>query len=57
MEEAVEFGNYLPLSYKNPEICLGFDLAALGNPPEIETIRHFHQALTPEYGSCEHGTL
>jgi hypothetical protein len=55
IREVLIHKNYL--SQKDIEICLGFDLAALSNPPEIETIRRLHEALTAEYGPEEHGTL
>ena len=48
IREVLIHGNYL--SQKDIEICLDFDLTALCNPPEIETIRHLHEALTTEYG-------
>jgi len=44
VREVLIHENYL--SQKDIEICLGFDLAAVGNAPEIETIRHLHDALT-----------
>jgi hypothetical protein len=40
--------NYL--SQNDIDICLGFDLTTLGNPPGIEAIQQLHEALSSGYG-------
>ena len=54
IREVLIHGNYL--SRKDIEVCLGFDIAALRNLPEIDAVRDLHEALTGAYGSdVEHG--
>jgi hypothetical protein len=49
IREVLIHDNYL--SQNDIDICLGFDLATLGKPPEIDAIKHLHEALTSEYRS------
>lgn len=49
IREVLIHGNYL--SQKDIEICLGFDLANLAQPPEIDSIRRLHEMLQSEYGA------
>jgi hypothetical protein len=49
IREVLIHENYL--SQKDIEICLGFDLASILAPPEIDSIRALHEVLISEYGS------
>jgi len=48
IREVLIHENYL--SQKDIEICLGFDLAAIADRPEIDNIRTLQEALKSEYG-------
>ena len=48
IREVLIHENYL--SQKDIEICLGFDLATLGEQPAIASIRDLHDCLIAEYG-------
>jgi len=48
IREVLIHDNYL--SQKDIEICLGFDLAALGEHHAIDSIRGLHECLKSEYG-------
>ena len=54
IREVLIHENYL--SQKDIDICLSFDLAGIGDRPEIDSIRTLHEALKSEYGpDDEHG--
>lgn len=48
IREVLIHKNYL--SQKDIEICLGFDLAAIADRPDIDSIRTLHEALKSGYG-------
>ena len=47
IREVLVHGHYL--SQKDVKICLGFDPAALGEQPAIESILRLHECLKSEY--------
>ena len=49
IREVLVHGNYL--SQKDIEICLGFDLASVGDHPQLEGIRQLHDLLVRTYRS------
>ena len=49
ISEVLIHGNYL--SQKDIEICLGFDVEALADRPEIDAMRELHAALVEKYKS------
>ena len=49
IREVLIHGNYL--SQKDIEICLGFDVEALADRPEIDAMRELHAALVEKYKS------
>lgn len=49
IREVLIHENYM--SQKDIEICINFNLASLGDRPEIESIRTLHEALKTEYAS------
>ena len=48
IREVLIHGNYL--SQKDIEICLGFDLSALGQQPVGDSVRKLHECLISRYG-------
>ena len=49
IREVLIHGNYL--SQKDIEICLGFDVASLGDEAPAERARELHDVLVAEYGT------
>jgi hypothetical protein len=49
VREVLINGSYF--SYKDVETCLAFDLARLGDHPEMHRIRELHEVLRSQYGS------
>jgi len=51
IREVLIHENYM--SQKDIEICLGFNLAAIADQPEVDSIRTLHEALKAGYGASD----